>query len=383
METFVYRPKGVCSREMRFEMDGDIIRNVTIVGGCAGNPQIIFLDEPTTGLDPQSRHSMWSIIKQLNSMGITIFLTTQYLEEAEQLADHIAILDQGRILTEGTPAELKKLLPQGIVEFEFPDSSMLEAAMSCTGGYSTKPKVLNGLAIDNDFVWVEGMTRTNLKVLDHEMELTELNEAGPVITETEIKQLKDKILSLLHPNDFVVLSGNVSAQVRKDIYRELIELVKQQGARVILDADGELFAQGIQAKPYVIKPNKYELATYFGVSQDCSNEEMISLAKTLLNEECRLVVVSMGKQGSIFLSHEGIYQAEALHIQAHSSVGAGDAMVAAIAYALEQDTPMEQLIALAVACSAGAVMTKGTQPAEKAVVEKLMKQVTIKKLEEN
>ena len=221
-------------------------------------------------------------------------------------------------------------------------------------------KVLNGLAIDNDFVWVEGMTRTNLKVLDHEMELTELNEAGPVITETEIKQLKDKILSLLHPNDFVVLSGNVSAQVRKDIYRELIELVKQQGARVILDADGELFAQGIQAKPYVIKPNKYELATYFGVSQ-----------------------VSMGKQGSIFLSHEGIYQAEALHIQAHSSVGAGDAMVAAIAYALEQDTPMEQLIALAVACSAGAVMTKGTQPAEKAVVEKLMKQVTIKKLEEN
>ena len=244
-------------------------------------------------------------------------------------------------------------------------------------------KVLNGLAIDNDFVWVEGMTRTNLKVLDHEMELTELNEAGPVITETEIKQLKDKILSLLHPNDFVVLSGNVSAQVRKDIYRELIELVKQQGARVILDADGELFAQGIQAKPYVIKPNKYELATYFGVSQDCSNEEMISLAKTLLNEECRLVVVSMGKQGSIFLSHEGIYQAEALHIQAHSSVGAGDAMVAAIAHALEQDTPMEQLIALAVACSAGAVMTKGTQPAEKAVVEKLMKQVTIKKLEEN
>ena len=244
-------------------------------------------------------------------------------------------------------------------------------------------KVLNGLAIDNDFVWVEGMTRTNLKVLDHEMELTELNEAGPVITETEIKQLKDKILSLLHPNDFVVLSGNVSAQVRKDIYRELIELVKQQGARVILDADGELFAQGIQAKPYVIKPNKYELATYFGVSQDCSNEEMISLAKTLLNEECRLVVVSMGKQGCIFLSHEGIYQAEALHIQAHSSVGAGDAMVAAIAYALEQDTPMEQLIALAVACSAGAVMTKGTQPAEKAVVEKLMKQVTIKKLEEN
>ena len=243
-------------------------------------------------------------------------------------------------------------------------------------------KVLNELVIENDFVWVEGMTRTNLKVLDHDMELTELNEAGPVITETEIKRLKEKILSLIQPDDLVVLSGNVSAGVRNNIYRELIDIVKQQGARVVLDADGELFAQGIQAKPYAIKPNKYELATYFGISQSCSNEEIISLAKTLLNEECRLVVVSMGKEGSIFLSHEGVYQAEALHIQAHSSVGAGDAMVAAIAYALEQNNTMEQLIALAVACSAGAVMTKGTQPAEKAVVEKLMKQVTIKKLEE-
>lgn len=118
---------------------GGMRRKLDIAMSLAGNPQIIFLDEPTTGLDPQSRHSMWSIIKQLNSMGITIFLTTQYLEEAEQLADHIAILDQGRILTEGTPAELKKLLPQGIVEFEFPDSSMLEAAMSCTEDYTTKP----------------------------------------------------------------------------------------------------------------------------------------------------------------------------------------------------------------------------------------------------
>ena len=116
-----------------------MIGKLNIAMSLAGNPQIIFLDEPTTGLDPQSRHSMWGIIKQLNSMGITMFLTTQYLEEAEQLADHIAILDQGRILTEGTPAELKKLLPQGIVEFEFSDSSMLEAAMSCTGGYTMKP----------------------------------------------------------------------------------------------------------------------------------------------------------------------------------------------------------------------------------------------------
>lgn len=138
-ELLAYFSLTEAANRMVSTYSGGMRRKLDIAMSLAGNPQIIFLDEPTTGLDPQSRHSMWSIIKQLNSMGITIFLTTQYLEEAEQLADHIAILDQGRILTEGTPVELKKLLPQGIVEFEFPDSSMLEAAMSCTGDYTTKP----------------------------------------------------------------------------------------------------------------------------------------------------------------------------------------------------------------------------------------------------
>lgn len=237
---------------------------------------------------------------------------------------------------------------------------------------------LDALGITSDFVWVDGRTRTNLKVLDKDMELTELNEAGPIITETEIERLKEKLLSLVDEQALVVLSGNVSAGVRKDIYKDIITAVKAKGGRVVLDADGELFAEGIQAKPLVIKPNKYELATYFNVPQDCENSEIIRLAKTLLNEECQLVVVSMGKEGSIFISDAGVYQAEALHIEAHSSVGAGDAMVAAIAYGITQQLPMEELIALAVACSAGAVMTKGTSPAEKAVVDALQEKVVVR-----
>ncbi|MEG0274358.1 MAG: PfkB family carbohydrate kinase, partial [Longicatena sp.] len=98
--------------------------------------------------------------------------------------------------------------------------------------------------------------------------------------------------------------------------------------------------------------------------------------------ETKLVVVSMGGEGSIFLSKDGVYQANALSIQAHSSVGAGDAMVAAIAYASEQGYALEDLIRLAVATSAGAVMTEGTNPASKEVVENLMKQVQITKVED-
>ncbi|MDI3311693.1 MAG: ATP-binding cassette domain-containing protein, partial [Thermoanaerobacterium sp.] len=90
---------------------GGMRRRLDIAMSLIGDPPILFLDEPTTGLDPQSRITMWKIIKDLTKRGITVFLTTQYLEEADELADQIAILNEGRIVSSGTAAELKKMLP--------------------------------------------------------------------------------------------------------------------------------------------------------------------------------------------------------------------------------------------------------------------------------
>ena len=92
-----------------------------------GDPRIIFLDEPTTGLDPRSRHTMWDIVRGLVADGVTILLTTQYLDEADELADRIALLDRGRIVAEGTPAELKRRIPGGHVLFQFDDRAALDA----------------------------------------------------------------------------------------------------------------------------------------------------------------------------------------------------------------------------------------------------------------
>ncbi len=91
-------------------------------------PRVIFLDEPTTGLDPRSRRTMWHIIRELASDGVTILLTTQYLDEADQLADRIAVLDQGRIVAEGTPAELKSRIPGGHLRLHFADPKVLRSA---------------------------------------------------------------------------------------------------------------------------------------------------------------------------------------------------------------------------------------------------------------
>ena len=110
-------------------------RRLDLAMTLVGNPQIIFLDEPTTGLDPRVRRTMWQIIRELVADGVTVFLTTQYLEEADQLADRIAVLDHGTIVAEGSAEELKRLIPGGHVRlrFTYPDAYQRAASalMNC------------------------------------------------------------------------------------------------------------------------------------------------------------------------------------------------------------------------------------------------------------
>ena len=107
---------------------GGMRRKLDLAMTLVGNPRIIFLDEPTTGLDPRSRRTMWTIIRELVADGVTIFLTTQQLDEADQLADRIAVLDQGRLVAQGTPDELKRLIPGTHVRLRFTTGAELDAA---------------------------------------------------------------------------------------------------------------------------------------------------------------------------------------------------------------------------------------------------------------
>jgi ABC-2 type transport system ATP-binding protein len=116
------------ARQTPATYSGGMKRRLDIAMTLMGQPRLIFLDEPTTGLDPRSRRTMWQLIRDLVAEGVTILLTTQYLEEADQLADRIAVLDRGRIVAEGTPEELKRRMPGAHIRLRLADASALDTA---------------------------------------------------------------------------------------------------------------------------------------------------------------------------------------------------------------------------------------------------------------
>ncbi|HMG29447.1 MAG TPA: ATP-binding cassette domain-containing protein [Jiangellaceae bacterium] len=140
---------------------GGMVRKLDLAMTLIGDPRVIFLDEPTAGLDPRTRRTMWEIIRGLVADGVTIFLTTQYLEEADRLADRIALLDHGRLVAEGTPDELKRLIPGGHIRLQFADPAELDAAARLFAG-STRDDDALALQVPSD-----GDVDSLRAVLDH------------------------------------------------------------------------------------------------------------------------------------------------------------------------------------------------------------------------
>ena len=131
LDGFADKPASTLSGGMRRKLD--------LAMTLMGEPNVVFLDEPTTGLDPRSRHELWDIVRGLVTQGVTILLTTQYLDEADELADAVAVLDGGRIVAHGTPAELKRRVPGGTVRLHLAtDEELREVAAALPGGTASE-----------------------------------------------------------------------------------------------------------------------------------------------------------------------------------------------------------------------------------------------------
>ena len=165
-------------------------RRLDLAMTLVGDPRIVFLDEPTTGLDPRGRRTMWDIVRGLVADGITIFLTTQYLEEADELAGQIALLDGGHIVAQGTPSELKRLVPGGHIRLEFGEPAHLEQAAERLGDARRDP---DALALD---VPTDGEVASLRAVLDR-LAAASVEVAGVSI---HTPDLDDVFLSLTGKN---------------------------------------------------------------------------------------------------------------------------------------------------------------------------------------
>jgi ABC-2 type transport system ATP-binding protein len=127
---------------------GGMRRRLDLAAALVASPPILFLDEPTTGLDPQSRQDLWGVIEGLVAKGTTVLLTTQYLEEADRLCRDIVVVDHGKVIAEGTPAQLKAKMGTSVVSITLPDPDVAKKAAALITGLSDKPPVVEGGTVE-------------------------------------------------------------------------------------------------------------------------------------------------------------------------------------------------------------------------------------------
>lgn len=238
-------------------------------------------------------------------------------------------------------------------------------------------QVMADWGIETDFVEVTGETRTNLKVVDKNGEVTELNEPGPEVSKEQLEDLLERLNGYAKPDTLFVLSGSVPTGIPTDTYCRIIEEVHKKGAKVLLDADGPLFSEALNAAPDMLKPNRSELERYYQIDYRASEQELVSMGERLLNRGTAMAVISLGQMGAIFLTREKCYRCQGLRVKAHSTVGAGDALVAAMAFGWNEKLSLETCIRLCMAASAGAVTSIGTKPPRRGLVDELVKQVEL------
>lgn len=222
--------------------------------------------------------------------------------------------------------------------------------------------ILEGMraeGLTHDFVKTAGESRVCIAVLDPiQKTQTELNEVGPEITADEVERLKLKYESLIRGMEYVVLSGSISPGVPDSIYRELIEIANKYEVPCVLDTSGEPLAQGLSAMPVMTKPNVHELSAVVG-KQLATIEEAAEAATDLNARGIEIVVVTLGRDGALAASRDGVWRARPPEIPFVSAVGSGDAFAAAFVYVLASGGPISEALRMGTGAGAANAMTFG------------------------
>ncbi len=233
---------------------------------------------------------------------------------------------------------------------------------------------------EGDFVLCPGRARTNVKLRDEKTGLiTEVNQSGRAVTGEGLERMNALVAARAKPGDFMVLAGSLPPGCPIDYYRTLIEIATGKGCRCVLDADGARFSEGLRAKPFLVKPNRYELELMTGETL-ASMGDIRRAALCIIQMGVKVVAVSLGAEGAFITDGAESFAAPALDVNVRSTVGAGDSMVAALTAGFHEGKPLSEVFRMGVACSAAACMTEGTRTFEARDYERLLPLVEVERI---
>ncbi|MDD2922774.1 MAG: 1-phosphofructokinase [Anaerolineales bacterium] len=231
--------------------------------------------------------------------------------------------------------------------------------------------------IEDRFVRVPGETRVNIKIMDEANQVTtDLNTPGQIPGEYAITRFYEQIEALAQTCECFVLSGNIQAGLPADFYAELIAFLKSKKRMTVLDTSGEALSAALKAGPNIIKPNIDELGAMLNQSLN-SIEEAHAAAIALVNDDTKIVIISMGSDGALFIEKNAAFIVRPPSISIKSTVGAGDAMVAGLVAGLSKKLSLQECARLATAFSLSAVTRLGRDLPASDVINEFQKQVEI------
>ena len=239
---------------------------------------------------------------------------------------------------------------------------------------------LNEVGILDDFIHTPGQTRTNVAITERKKDLTTLlAEPGPITDPQFLEQLKVRLSGHISPGAWVVFAGSIPPNLSDDSYAVLIELTRQRGGYAALDADGAPLSRGVAAKPCLIKPNQRELSYLVGRNLS-TFDEVLAAAQEVQREGVDYVVASMGKQGAVGVTHGQAWKAVPPPVDARSTVGAGDSMLAGVLFSLAQGKSFAEGLRDGSAAGAATALTPGTQLCRLEDIQRLLPKVQVERL---
>ena len=246
------------------------------------------------------------------------------------------------------------------------------------GSLFEKRLMLN--ATPYEFIWCEGSVRTNIKVFDRSAGVvTELNESGMTVSADDLGKMVDLVVKHAENSDYLILSGSLPPGCPQDYYKTLISAVDGLGCRCVLDADGERLRYGLEAKPFMIKPNRYELEMMTGKAmRDLA--DIRNAALRYIDNGVEVVAVSLGADGALITNGAETLYAPRVNIEVKGTVGAGDAMVAALAAGFMADCDLEEAFRMGVACASTRCVTEGYKTIDKTVYKAFLDMVNIERV---